>query len=95
MSEVCEFATEEGKEWLKGLLKTEIVTVKFEKSDGSIREMRCTLKEGQIPEEKMPKNSGKKHSDEVQPVFDLENQGWRSFRFDSVKEVRFTLGEVA
>jgi hypothetical protein len=24
-------------------------------------------------------------------VFDLENKGWRSFRWDSVKEVRFTL----
>ena len=37
------------------------------------------------------KNSGKTKSDEALAVFDLEKQSWRSFRFDSVKEINFNM----
>jgi len=33
----------------------------------------------------------KKVNEEVIPVYDLDAKGWRSFRWDSVKQVRFTL----
>ena len=92
---VSEIATPEGKEWLKSMLRSEIITVTFEKLDGTTREMRCTLIESKIPDESKPKNSGKSQSDDAIAVFDLEKQGWRSFRFDSVRRIEFTLGEGA
>lgn len=88
-----DIATPEGKEWLRSMLRSEIVTVTFEKLDGTTRKMRCTLIENKIPDESKPKNSGKAQSDESIAVFDLEKQGWRSFRFDSVRQIEFTLGE--
>lgn len=84
--------TKEGREWLHGLLQSEKVTITFTKKDGSERKMLCTLAEKQIPSEKMPKNSGKAKSEQSLAVFDLEKQEWRSFRFDSVKEIQFSLG---
>ena len=87
-----DFATPEGKKWLTGLLRDEEVTVFFEKKDGSMREMHCTLIENKIPSEKKPLGSGKSKNDEVLPVFDIEKQEWRSFRFDSVRKIEFSLG---
>ena len=83
--------TKEGKEWLRGLLRSEIVTVIFVKKDGSERKMVCTLSENKIPVEKAPKGTEKVKNDEVVPVFDIENQGWRSFRWDSITGIHFDL----
>lgn len=60
--------------------------VVFNKTDGSTRRMRATLKPDLIPDEKLPDDATKnrKVNEEVIPCFDLENQGWRSFRVDSV-----------
>ena len=85
--------TPEGREWLRGLLHSEEVTITFTKKDGTEREMLCTLKIDNIPSEKAPKNSGKAQSDESIAVFDLDKQDWRSFRWDSVKKIEFTMGE--
>jgi hypothetical protein len=61
------------------------VKVKFKKVDGTERVMICTLKRDLIPEDQLPKgDSPKKSNDDVLPVFDIENNGWRSFRKDSV-----------
>ncbi len=61
------------------------VKVKFKKVDGTERNMICTLARSLIPEDQLPKgNSLKKNSDDVLRVFDIENNGWRSFRKDSV-----------
>lgn len=83
--------TPEGREWLLGLLRKQSATIFFTKKDGSERKMVCTLMENEIPKEKQPKNSGKAGSDQVLPVFDTENQDWRSFRWDSVTKVEFTI----
>jgi hypothetical protein len=88
-----EIDTPEGREWLRGLLRDEKVTIKFTKKDETERVMVCTLKEEKIPSEKSPKNTGKSQSDDAIAVFDLEKQDWRSFRFDSVKKIEFSLGE--
>jgi hypothetical protein len=37
----------------------------------------------------MPKGSGNAKNDAVLPVFDMENNSWRSFRWDSVQKVDF------
>jgi hypothetical protein len=63
-----------------------VCAVKFTKKDGSIRDMLCTLREDRLPaqtdiEENIQK---KKPNADVVSVWDIENEGWRSFRKDSV-----------
>jgi hypothetical protein len=84
------------KKWLTGHLKYGPVTLTFTKKDGSERVMKCTtnptyimFKDPSILESK----SDKKVNEDVLPVFDLEAGGWRSFRWDSIKSVAFTIGE--
>jgi len=83
------------KEWLQGLLKDGEVNVTFFKADGTIREMRCTLESSLLPKVDFEPKEGatpRKRSDEALAVFDLDKNEWRSFRFDKIKEVRYTLG---
>jgi uncharacterized phage-like protein YoqJ len=79
------------KNWLKSILRDLDVTIEFVKKDGSLRKMICTLSESKIPIEKTPKNTGKAKTDDVLAVFDVENDGWRSFRWDSIKKIEFKL----
>jgi hypothetical protein len=85
------------KKWLRGHLKFGPVTVTFIKKDGSERVMNCTTNEELVPKEpestiELPKvKREKKPNDDVMPVYDLEAKAWKSFRWDSVKQVRFWL----
>lgn len=67
-------------------LQNGVVTVVFEKTDGTERLMKCTLCDSMIPEDKKPKNLERKKNESVQPVFDLDENAWRSFRWGSVKQ---------
>lgn len=87
------FKYEKSKEWLKDILRNEGAEIVFIKTDGTERKMHCTLNESEIPAEFAPKGTTRAKSDETCAVFDLEANGWRSFRWDSVKSVNFTLGE--
>lgn len=83
------------KKWLKGHLAYGPVTVTFTKKDGTERVMNCTTNSTLVPpvelkESTEPKRE-KKANEEVMSVYDLDAQGWRSFRWDSIKQVRFTL----
>jgi len=93
------------KRWLKGHLAFGPVTVTFTKKDGTERVMECTTSPDLVPlvEEKVhvtntdnpidfpkPKKE-KKVNEEVMPVYDLQAKAWKSFRWDSIKQVRFTL----
>lgn len=67
------------------LLKEEVVDIEFTKKDGTRRIMTCTL----MPE-KLPKQIDVEEvalNTESLAVFDLINQGWRSFRWDSLEKV--------
>jgi hypothetical protein len=88
-----QFATDEGKDWLRGLLKTNTVEIVFTKKDGSMREMKCTLMEDKIPDAVKPKGSSKTQNRDSIAVFDLVKQEWRSFRFDSITTLAFNLGD--
>ncbi len=85
----------EFKTWLLGLLKDENikdVCVTFTKKDGTQRDLYCTLAESRIPSEKTPKEqTDRVSSEEALRVFDVEKQDWRSFRWDSVLTVNFSL----
>ena len=88
-----EFNDKQSKDWLKGLLREEIVEITFTKKDGSERKMKCTLSDKKIPSAKMPKTESKAKNDDALPVFDLEKESWRSFRWDSIKQIEFSLGK--
>jgi hypothetical protein len=89
------FDAPESKTWLKSLLHERQLKISFIKSDGTERDMVCTLSEDLIPSESMPKGSGsgatRHKSDEAQAVFDLGINEWRSFRWDAIRKIEFLL----
>lgn len=78
---------EEQRGWLRNMLKQGVVGVVFTKKDGTEREMNCTLNSDMIPQDALPKNSGRASPTDSLAVFDVEKGEWRSFRFDSVKSI--------
>lgn len=69
-----------------GLSKNGMI-VKFTKVDGTERTMRCTTNLSLVPTDMHPKTEGY-GSEDVKRVFDLDKQGWRSFRIASVIEAK-------
>ena len=58
--------------------------------------MKCTLNAEQLPQiqkEATEVSEVRQTSNTSLAVFDVEAQGWRSFKWDSVKEVVVKLGE--
>jgi hypothetical protein len=78
------------KKWLKQMLNNDIVTVEFKKADGQLRTMQATLRENLLPV-KNTDISTKKPNDDVCTVWDIEQQSWRSFRYDRMISVKFSL----
>lgn len=78
------------KDGIKSTLKTYTAKVTFTKVDGSERIMKCTLNESLIPQSTEEKKTDrvKAENDNVLAVWDLEAEGWRSFKIDSVKSVQ-------
>lgn len=69
-------------------LKNETVDIEFVKKDGTIRLMTCTLKEDKLPKQIDLEESISKKSNEASfAVFDVINQGWRSFLWANLKTV--------
>lgn len=76
---------------LKETMRNGIVTVVFEKVDGTLREMRCTLQDQYLPQlltEQQEAAKIRNENENVLAVWDVDNKGWRSFRVDSIKEVK-------
>lgn len=67
------------------LLSSGVVKIKFTKVDGSVREMNATRSFDLIPQNMVPSGTGTKVVREgVITVFDVDTNGWRSFREDSL-----------
>jgi hypothetical protein len=79
------------RKWLVSHLKYGPVTVYFTKKDGTERKMDCTLKEENIVQYEKKTERVKTLNEETCPVFDLEKNEWRSFRYDSLTKVELTL----
>ena len=83
------------KRWLKSHLAYGETTVVFTKKDGTERVMKCTTNPELVPAvelvEGVEEKPARKVNEEVMPVYDLEAKAWKSFRWDSVKQVRFEL----
>jgi hypothetical protein len=92
-----EWTTEEWVEfsvWLTDMLKTNVITLNFTKKDGTERVMRCTLQPDLLPkvEHKTELKESKPVTEQTAiPVYDLDNNGWRSFTLNTVKRVGFEL----
>ena len=80
------------REWIKGVLQNETATLTFQKKDGTMRVMKASLRESDFPVYEKKTETVRKQNDEVLSVVDLELNEWRSFRFDSIKQIEFTLG---
>lgn len=78
--------TEELKAEVRSALHSGEIQIEFEKADGSIRKLRGTLDlDNLISEEYHPKNEvERKKSPDVQVVFGLDKNEWRSFRWDKL-----------
>ena len=77
---------------LKENLTKSVAKVVFNKSDGTVRMMNCTLMADYLPmviREEQVAHVPRKQNDEVLAVWDLDNQGWRSFNVNSVIEVEY------
>jgi len=73
---------------IKQQLKEGPCFVTFTKVDGTKRIMKCTLNDAYIPPSEPKKTDRvKKDNPDVLAVWDLEKDGWRSFRFDTILEV--------
>ena len=79
------------RKWLISHLKYGPVTVYFTKKDGTERKMDCTLKEENIVQYEKKTERVKTLNEETCPVFDLEKNEWRSFRYDALTKVEFTI----
>lgn len=79
------------RDYLVEQLQSGIVEVDFTKADGTDRTMRCTLKADLVPkiEKKLIDTTKPERVPNLNviPVYDLDNEGWRSFRIDSIKTV--------
>jgi hypothetical protein len=74
-------------EYLKGILQTGIANVTFVKKDGTERVLRCTLSPKELPVQTDLEKAFKQQktpNPDVLAVWDLQNKGWRSFRYDSI-----------
>ena len=81
------------KEGIRNLLRQAVVTVVFSKGDGTVREMKCTLAEQFLPAQEVSE-SKRKSSPDACPVWDMEKQAWRSFRWDSISKISLLDQEV-
>lgn len=83
---------EQFRNWIKNALEDTIVTVVFEKKDGTLRTMNCTLMEGAAIPHVKTTDRVKTPNNDTCSVWDVEKNEWRSFRYDAINEINFTLG---
>ena len=82
-----EKSKDELRSWLLEKLSGSILGLTFEKKDGTIREMKATLRSDLVKEYERKTERTRVANPEVISVFDTEISEWRSFRLDSLKEV--------
>jgi hypothetical protein len=76
------------KDTIKNLLHEKVCKVTFTKINGEERVMYCTLNESMIPSDGAVAETKrtKKENVDAQAVYDVKASGWRSFRWDLVKD---------
>ena len=79
---------------LKNQLEQNVMVVDFTKLNGDKRVMTCTLREDMKPVatkvDPMSTKKVREVSDAVVSVWDVNAEGWRSFRYDRINSVDIT-----
>lgn len=79
------------REDLIELLTTDVLDITFDKLNGDERTMTCTLQEKYIPvprkEDALSQTKIRNLEEKTIVVWDINANGWRSFRYDRVKKV--------
>lgn len=90
---------DEFRAFVEGLLHEGTITVEFVKANGETRVMICTLNEEKGAKYSHNdtsvtpiKPSARPRSQDVRTVWDCTAGAWRSFRWDRLKKVEFTIG---
>jgi hypothetical protein len=67
----------------------DILIVEFTKKNGEKRKMKCTTSLDRIPESEHPQEGSTftYNTEKSLRVYDIEAEGWRSFRVDSVDAI--------
>lgn len=74
------------EEELSTLLRERVLKITFLKLDGDQRVMSCTKSWNLIPETKRPTSARESKPGTIN-VWDVNADGWRSFRYDRVQKV--------
>ena len=80
------------KEILKENLSKCFARITFIKSDGTPREMQCTLMSEYLPQqivEESVRHVPRRENDKVLAVWDIDSKGWRSFNLDSITNIEY------
>lgn len=85
-NEINELSKDILRQELYNLLKSEVLEVNFIKTDGTKRRLICTLLPGYLPAQQDIEEQIKRKNENIVCAWDIENQGWRSFRIDSIIE---------
>lgn len=98
-SQAAEPERDQFRSMIKDALYNGTVVVEFVKADGSTRVMTCTLSEAHgakftdTPDKELKEGKpGTKVNNEVQKVWDQDAASWRSFRWDRLNRVEFSIG---
>lgn len=76
------------KQEINQILREGVKTVTFTKTNGEERVMKCTLIDSYLPEQvDVEEYISRNKNDDVCAVWDVEKEGWRSFRVDSIKAI--------
>lgn len=76
------------KNELSEMLRTHKLEVSFVKKDGTGRVMNCTLQEKYLPPLMSDAETATKDNENVLAVWDIDSNGWRSFRLNSIVDVK-------
>ena len=77
---------------VREFLRNNVMTITFKKIDGSERVIVCTLNPSLLPPRNLDAKTRKQNPDII-AVYDLEEEDWRSFRFDNLLDVSFSIQE--
>lgn len=78
------------RDFMRGVLTEGVVTVEFVKADGAARVMHCTLSES-LGAQRVNKQSERQPNPDVCVVWDCDQEAWRSFRWDRLQRIEFTV----
>lgn len=80
------------KQEIKTALQNGVGEITFTKTDGSARVLKCTLQSHVLPVMEVVEGKiSKPENPDTLAVWDLENNGWRSFKIASVISVNYSI----